>query len=734
MAQNFFKKDLTYLASGLGINPVRVDAVLNTFSNSYIHNILNRYGANMIGILIVMAEKQLPIDFSVQVTLADGNCYMHGLENQTFENTAVKPHLTREQVMELRRDKKQLRKIWCQSGKGYFAGKWGSKVNYKGDMLDKEWEEDWRKQSQDGVYTGTFLASDLFIMVPPHLLKRHILVIDANQEPAIKLLDANIFHNNEVPDLNPFILAHTENHYQSMVPTPGSEEYWRELVGDLAEINRTSAVVSNSNNNVPDLDSTSSSKKTSNLEPLVSTTNIDTRDNNNVQEVECDRDVENENGWKVVGKRNKSSKSFSPPRPSTSKKSTNKTSIDHCDVCNSDYKSIEDHFKKSATCKKNNKKVYTTESKSTRKMRKQNVNNIKGNETSKEKLTKNKLDKGKNNQTVDDDNAKENNCNMIQVTRNLRLRNNTGRPYETNLCFSNVITNILDRIDPLKEFFASNVWKYRSNEKVPILSELDFIFKAKQNQEASTGELRKLVATVSKKEYLGNGEQQDAVEYLATILDLLQEEFIKLGFDNFIRNNFQSSEIIKKRFISSEGNGACPNCHTLPDERTDKKIVFSLPLPEGARGSISLENLIKEYYTEKLQPPMRCTKCCPDHGVKCDSSSICNKVFDYTEKREIEQNADYLLIQLMRFNNAEQKLGVTVIPEDILTLPGRDGSDGDKYQIVSIVDHQGDNMRSGHYVIQTISNNSWITLEDDKRPKNKGCQNQRRIMYIYTRK
>ena len=66
----------------------------------------------MLGILIVMAEKQLPIDFSVQVTPADGNCYMHGLENQTFENTAVKAHLTREQVMELRRDKKQLRKIW----------------------------------------------------------------------------------------------------------------------------------------------------------------------------------------------------------------------------------------------------------------------------------------------------------------------------------------------------------------------------------------------------------------------------------------------------------------------------------------------------------------------------------------------------------------------------------------------------------------------------------------------
>ena len=112
------------------------------------------------------------------------------------------------------------------------------------------------------------------------------------------------------------------------------------------------------------------------------------------------------------------------------------------------------------------------------------------------------------------------------------------------MCFSNVITNILDRIDPLKEFFASNVWKYRPDEKVPILSELDFIFKAKQNEEASTGDLRKLVATISKKEYLGNGEQQDAVEYLSTILDLLQEEFIKLILHNFLEAFGQQIQVV----------------------------------------------------------------------------------------------------------------------------------------------------------------------------------------------
>ena len=176
-----------------------------------------------------------------------------------------------------------------------------------------------------------------------------------------------------------------------------------------------------------------------------------------------------------------------------------------------------------------------------------------------------------------EDSLETNTCKTVQVTRHLRLRNNTGccrnhncqledLPCERNLCFSNVAINILDRVEPLKDFLASNVWKYsphRQLDIVPILMELDFIFKTKKNQEASTGVLRKAVANVSHKEYLGNGEQQDAAEYLETIFELLHEEFIKLGVDNFLHNIFQSSEIIKKRFISSEGNGACQNCHTL---------------------------------------------------------------------------------------------------------------------------------------------------------------------------
>ena len=252
-------------------------------------------------------------------------------------------------------------------------------------MPDEKWEEDWRKQSQDGVYDGTDFASDLFIMVPPHRFKRHILLIHANQEPTIELLDANIFLNNEVPDSNPFILAHTHNHYQSMVPLPGSEEFWRKIVDQELEKNKRSAVPSNINKNESD---TGSKINCDAIKSTVKDTiDQDLNENNKRKEIEENREVEtledfqvvgkrkkDDEGieiggeWKVVGKRKKSGKLF--PSSITTRKSTNKRSVDRCEVCNRDFKIIEEHLKKSENCRKNNKAVGPTENKSTNKNRK----------------------------------------------------------------------------------------------------------------------------------------------------------------------------------------------------------------------------------------------------------------------------------------------------------------------------------------------------------------------------
>ena len=65
MDRMIFKKQLENLATQQGINSARVDAVVNTYTNNQIQNILEKYGYSMIGFLIVMAESALPIDLQL---------------------------------------------------------------------------------------------------------------------------------------------------------------------------------------------------------------------------------------------------------------------------------------------------------------------------------------------------------------------------------------------------------------------------------------------------------------------------------------------------------------------------------------------------------------------------------------------------------------------------------------------------------------------------------------------
>ena len=92
-----FKQQLFSIAAEIGFTHNEAQAVLNTFDPQWIIHILEQYGYSMLGSLIVMAENDLPIDFSREVTLSDGNCYMHSLQNQTVENMSIRPHLTSEE-------------------------------------------------------------------------------------------------------------------------------------------------------------------------------------------------------------------------------------------------------------------------------------------------------------------------------------------------------------------------------------------------------------------------------------------------------------------------------------------------------------------------------------------------------------------------------------------------------------------------------------------------------------
>ena len=136
MEDSIFLLQLYRLAAAQQIKPIQVTSVVEKYGCRRIQHVLETYGYSMLGVLVVKAEKDLPIYFAKEVTPADRNCYLHALQNQTVENMSVIPHLTYEQVQELNMDKKQLRNLWCKTGEGYFAGKWDSKINVKGNMSD----------------------------------------------------------------------------------------------------------------------------------------------------------------------------------------------------------------------------------------------------------------------------------------------------------------------------------------------------------------------------------------------------------------------------------------------------------------------------------------------------------------------------------------------------------------------------------------------------------------------
>ena len=70
----------------------------------------------------------------------------------------------------------------------------------------------------------------------------------------------------------------------------------------------------------------------------------------------------------------------------------------------------------------------------------------------------------------------------------------------------------------------------------------------------------------------------------------------------------------------------------------------------------------------------------------------------------------YLYVQLLRFENYQNsKIETKVVPENVLVLPNED-----KYRLVSIANHLGTVIGSGHYQALIKFGTKWIKCDDDK--------------------
>ena len=114
----------------------------------------------------------------------------------------------------------------------------------------------------------------------------------------------------------------------------------------------------------------------------------------------------------------------------------------------------------------------------------------------------------------------------------MKLVNNTSLASESNICFVNTALQLLHCVPRMKTFFKLREYRLPMEQKrqMKICDEIARLFTTEGNFVSSAGELRRLVAMKSGRNYLHDGSQQDAIEFLVT---LLQEVEYEISVDNW---------------------------------------------------------------------------------------------------------------------------------------------------------------------------------------------------------
>ena len=71
------------------------------------------------------------------------------------------------------------------------------------------------------------------------------------------------------------------------------------------------------------------------------------------------------------------------------------------------------------------------------------------------------------------------------------------------------------------------------------------------------------------------------------------------------------------------------------------------------------------------------------------------------------QTSDFLIFQVDKFDMRMEVIKKKINPEDVLKM-----SSGDQYKLVSIINHIGHNLNSGHYITFVKKDENWRTYND----------------------
>ena len=229
-------------------------------------------------------------------------------------------------------------------------------------------------------------------------------------------------------------------------------------------------------------------------------------------------------------------------------------------------------------------------------------------------------------------------------------------------------------------------------------------------RERSAAFIRKCVAQHSGKPYLNNGTQQDAEEFLGSLVAMVTTELATCIAFSTVQSNHWGSEHIRRVFLDNPPTGSCKKCSQYPVSRVDEFLCLKLTIPISA-STVSLTSLIANYFSESTESiRMKCSNCCPHekNKVVCPQSGFCNR--PAATHNQLMKAPHFLFLQLLRFGNGFNgpKVNTLVQFEAELILPN-----DDKYEVLGAINHRGTTLRAGHYVTYVKSEtDQWLHFDD----------------------
>lgn len=209
-------------------------------------------------------------------------------------------------------------------------------------------------------------------------------------------------------------------------------------------------------------------------------------------------------------------------------------------------------------------------------------------------------------------------------------------------------------------------------------------------------------------------QQEDSHEYFMSLMSRLQEESTPKG------RNLSESVLYDIFGGLLEQKVICQECKTVSITKQEfydlslgfsKRRVYNDSLDDSVL-KYSTERAIRDYFSLET---IRTDRNDPSSGYFCEK---CGRKTNATKKSTVEKSPQTLLVHMKRFKfngNSSLKVKQPIAYLKYLSLEKHsNNAEPLKYQLISVIVHEGRSILSGHYVAHCLQpNGTWATYDDE---------------------